>query len=170
MSQFQAGDNPADHTVREVVDYLKGEDATPDEYERVMQAEREREGGGRLGIINLTGADDPAPAADQAMTKPDGSAAAGPNEAATGQESPADQAKTVDDPQASGDAAVTAGTYPDDAPASLGPDMPQSDAEMQAHAETLAALSAATQTPEEALKRAAELAQQWKSPSNSDDQ
>jgi hypothetical protein len=166
MGQFQAGDNPADHTVKEVVDFLKGDDATPDEYDRVMQAERERDGGGRLGIINLTGTEDTAPAST-------GDAPAGPNEAATGQESPADQAKTVDDPQASGDAGKTAEQYPDDAPAALGPEKPQSEAEAAAHAATLAAQDAAkvsdvnplqmqpaaageTQTPEEALKLAVE--------------
>jgi hypothetical protein len=170
MAKFAAGDDPADHTVREVVDYLKGDDATPDEYERVMEAERQ--GGGRLGIINLTGTEpvsDPAPdVADEAMTKPDGSEAAGPNEAATGQESPADQAKTSSDPQASGDAGLTADQYRDDAPAALGPDMPQSQAEAEAHAQTLATQAAATPTPEEALKLAGELAQRWKTPRPAD--
>jgi hypothetical protein len=64
MAKFEAGNDPAEHTVSEVVEFLKGEDATPDEYDRVMQAEREREGGGRLGIINLSGTEpDPAPVA-----------------------------------------------------------------------------------------------------------
>lgn len=174
MGQFTAGDNPADHTVREVVEYLKSDDATPDEYERVMAAERERDGGGRAGIISMSGTEDAAPAAG-AVTDP-----AGPNEAATGQESPADRAKDVDDPQASGDAGTTAEQYPADAPASLGPDMPQSQAEADAHAATLAAAAVAevsdvnrpkTQTPEEALKLAGELAQRWKTPANdSEDQ
>lgn len=163
MSKFETGNDPADHTNAEVVDFLTGNDATPDEYERVMQAERD--GRGRVGILNLTGAPEGAdvPAAD-------GAEPAGPNEAATGQESPADEAKTVDDPDASGDAAVTAEPYPDDAPAQLGPEQPQSAAEEAAHAATLAAADAAqasdvnanplqaqpaakqkTQTPEQAL-------------------
>jgi hypothetical protein len=169
MTQFQAGDNPADHTVKEVVDFLKGGEATPDEYDRVMQAERE--GSNRLGIINLSGSEAAAPAGDQVEGD-----VAGPNEAATGQYSPADRAKTVDDPQASGDAATTAEPYPDDAPASLGPEQPQSAAEEAAHVATLANLQAAevsdvnplqaqaaapqkTQTPEEALKLAVERSQ-----------
>jgi hypothetical protein len=97
-------------------------------------------------------------------------AAAGPNEAATGQESPADQAKTVNDPQASGDAATTAAEYGEDAPASLGPEQPQSAAEQAAHDATAATLEAAEAsdvttetseeryTPEEALRVAADRA------------
>lgn len=157
MAKFQAGDDPADHTNAEVVEFLTGNDCTPDEYDRVMQAERE--GKNRVGILSGSGAEDPAPAAG-AVEDP-----AGPNEAATGQESPADQAKTVDDPQASGDAGVTADQYPDEAPSALGPDMPQSKAEEDAHAATLAAHAAATQTPEQARTRAAEIMQQWKQPS-----
>lgn len=101
--------------------------------------------------------------------------ASGPNEAATGQDSPADDAKTVADPQASGDAGTTAGEYGEDAPASLGPDMPQSDAEQAAHDATVSTLEAAADadvsadtpqveryTPEEALKVAVERAQAWK--------
>lgn len=160
--QFQAGDNPADYNVQQVVAYLKGEDATPDEYERVMQAERERDGGGRLGILNLSGTETTTNADSAELTQPDGEPAAGPNEAATGQESPADEAKAVDDPQASGDAGVTAELYPDEAPAALGPEMPQSQAEAEAHAQTLANQAAATQTPAEALKLAGELSQRWK--------
>lgn len=165
MGKFQAGDNPADHTNAEVVEFLTGDECTPDEYDRVMEAERS--GRNRVGILNGTGADEPAPVA------PDEDAPAGPNEAATGQESPADRAKTVDDPQASGDAGTTAEPYPDDAPASLGPEQPQSEAEEAAHAATLAALDAAeassvnplqmqpaapqeTQTPADALKLAVE--------------
>lgn len=68
---------------------------------------------------------------------------AGPNEAATGQESPADQAKTVDDPQASGDAGTTAEPYGDDAPSALGPEQPQSAAEQAAHDQTAAEAEAA---------------------------
>jgi hypothetical protein len=166
MSAFLTGDDPADHTNAEVVEFLKGDDCTPDEYERVMAAERGNRN--RTGIMNLTGSEEPA--AVEAMTKPDGSEAAGPNEAATGQESPADQAKTVDDPQASGDAGVTAEQYPDDAPSALGPDMPQSLAEEAAHAETLISQQAATQTPEEALKLAGELSQRWKTPTSSSDE
>lgn len=162
MSKFETGNDPADHTNAEVVDFLTGNDATPDEYERVMQAERD--GRGRVGILNLTGAP------EGADVPADGTEPAGPNEAATGQESPADEAKTVDDPDASGDAAVTAEPYPDDAPAQLGPEQPQSAAEEAAHAATLAAADAAqasdvnanplqaqpaakqkTQTPEQAL-------------------
>lgn len=161
MSKFVTGNDPADHTNAEVVDFLNGEDVTPDEYERVLEAERGNRA--RVGILNLSGSDEPA--ADP-VTDP-----AGPNEAATGQESPADEAKTVDDPQASGDAGVTAEQYPDDAPSALGPDMPQSQAEADAHAATLAQqeLAAAedvnnaaedgedrpaTQTPAEALSLA----------------
>lgn len=166
MSKFQTGDDPADHTNAEVVEFLKGDEATPDEYERVMAAERGNRA--RSGILNLTGTDEPAAPADAVVDDP-----AGPNEAATGQESPADRAKTVDDPQASGDAATTAEPYPDDAPAALGPEQPQSAAEEAAHAATLAAHEAAevssvnplqmqpaapqkTQTPAEALALAVE--------------
>lgn len=156
MSKFETGNDPADHTNAEVVDFLNGEDVTPDEYERVLEAERGNRA--RVGILNLSGSDEPAadPVADPA----------GPNEAATGQESPADEAKTVDDPQASGDAGLTADQYPDDAPAALGPDMPQSQAEADAHAATLVAQAAAeasdvnrprTQTAADALARAIEL-------------
>lgn len=163
MAKFETGHNPVDHTVPEVVEFLKGDEATPDEYDRVMQAEREREGGGRLGILNLTGSDSPAPdAGDADLTMPSGEPAAGPNEAATGQDSPADQAKTVADPQASGDAGVTAEPYADEAPASLGPEQPQTQAEAEAHALTIATQAAATQTPAQALERAAELSKQWK--------
>lgn len=173
MAKFVAGNDPADHTVAEVVEYLKGDDATPDEYERVMEAERGRDGGGRVGIISMSGAepvaaDDSAP--DQLET-PSGEPAAGPNEAATGQPSPADEAKTSADPYASGDAGTTSEKYGDDDPASLGPDMPQSQAEADAHAATLLSLGGAqqsslvkpaTQTPEEALKLAGELSERWK--------
>ena len=165
MAKFKAGDNPADFKVGEVVEFLKGDEATPDEYDRVMAAERERDNGGRVGILNLSGVEDTAPApTDEALTKPDGSEAAGPNEAATGQESPADQASTSSDPQASGDEALTAEQYPDEAPAQLGPEMPQSEAEKDAHAQSLAAHAAATQTPDQARALAAQLAQQWKTP------
>lgn len=176
MAQFVAGNDPAEHTNQEVTDYLKSDDCTPDEYERVMEAERS--GRNRVGILNLTGEE--APAEAEPMSKPDGTEAAGPNEAATGQDSPADQAKTVDDPQASGDEGVTAEQYPDDAPASLGPDMPQTDAEQEAHDATIAALSkaeynalpadrregsepvrATPYTPAEALKAAAEKSRSW---------
>lgn len=110
--------------------------------------------------------------------------ASGPNEAATGQDSPADDAKTVSDPQASGDAGLTAGEYGEDAPASLGPDMPQSDAEQAAHDATTATLEAAEATsgvpdaapaeerytPEEALRVAVQRAQAWKTrPSDSNE-
>lgn len=103
--------------------------------------------------------------------------AAGPNEAATGQLSPADRAKTVDDPDASGDAAVTAEPYPDGAPAQLGPEQPQSEAEAAAHAASAAAAEVAAEldgapesltspeetryTPEEALRKASNDAKQW---------
>jgi hypothetical protein len=162
MAKFEAGHSPADHTVSEVVEFLKGDDATPDEYDRVMQAEREREGGGRLGILNLSGSDAPVAPDEAELTTPAGEPAAGPNEAATGQESPADQAKEVADPHASGDAGLTAEPYPDAALSSLGPEQPQTQAEAEAHAQTIAAQSAATQTPEEALKLAGELSQRWK--------
>lgn len=165
MSKFETGNDPADHTNAEVVDFLNGEEVTPDEYERVMAAERGNRA--RVGILNLTGSDE-APADAAVVDEP-----AGPNEAATGQESPADRAKTVADPQASGDAGLTAEPYPDDAPAQLGPEQPQSKAEEDAHAATLAAAEAAqaqdlnqapalsgdrpaTQTPEQALKLAVE--------------
>lgn len=165
MGKFEAGSNPADHTVAEVNEFLKGDEVTGDEYDRVVAAERE--GKNRIGIISGSGAEDPAPVAP-AEDEP-----AGPNEAATGQESPADEAKTVDDPQASGDAGTTAEPYPDDAPAALGPEMPQSEAEEAAHAATLATSEAAaasnvnplqmqpaapqkTQTAEEALALAVE--------------
>lgn len=161
MAKFQPGGDPGEHTVAEVNEYLRNGDPTADEYERVIEAERA--GKGRVGIISGSGAEsDPFPV---------GEGPAGPNEAATGQESPADRAKTVDDPNASGDAGVTAENYPDDAPAALGPDMPQSAAEEAAHAATLAAHDAAeisdlsvptesregspaTQTPAEALRLA----------------
>lgn len=163
MGKFEAGGNPADHTVAEVTEFLKGDDVTGDEYDRVLAAERDREGGGRVGILNLSGVETPVEAPAEPVGEP-----AGPNEAATGQESPADQAKTVDDPQASGDAGTTAEPYPDDAPPQLGPEQPQSKAEEDAHAATLAAAEAAqaqdlsrreegaadrpaTQTPEQAL-------------------
>jgi hypothetical protein len=162
MAQFEAGHSPADHTVREVVDFLKGEDVTPDEYDRVMQAERERDGGGRVGILNLSGEESAPVAGADVVEDP-----AGPNEAATGQVSPADRAKTVSDPKASGDAGVTAAEYPEDAPASLGPDMPQSQAEEDAHAQTIAAQ--ATQTPEQARALAAELSAKWRTAGRSVD-
>lgn len=139
MAQFEAGNNPADHTVREVLDYLTGgSEIPPGEYDRIMTSEREGQDGkpgkGRVGILSGSGQEEEVAASnDEAMVKPDGSPAAGPNEAATGQDSPADQAKTVDDPHASGDEGLTAEQYPDDAPASLGPDMPQSEAEQAAH-------------------------------------
>lgn len=161
MAKFEAGGNPADHTVAEVNEFLKGDEVTGDEYDRVMAAERE--GRNRIGIMSGSGVE-----AEAAPVAPDGSEAAGPNEAATGQESPADEAKTVDDPQASGDAGTPADQYPDDAPAALGPEKPQSEAEAAAHAATLAASEAAevsslvgdaepvreTQTPAEALQEA----------------
>jgi hypothetical protein len=182
---FEAGNDPADFTNDQVVAFLKSDDVTGDEYDRVMQAERD--GRGRVGILNLSG-DDPAEVVaepdssgdDGEMVKPDGTPAAGPNEAATGQDSPADQAKTVDDPHASGDEGLTAERYPDDAPASLGPDMPQTDAEQEAHDATVAALSREARnalpadvregatpvrstpyTPAEALKAAADKASGW---------
>lgn len=170
MSKFEAGGNPADHTVAEVTEFLKGDEVTGDEYDRVMAAERAREGGGRVGILNLSGQEVTGDGSGEALPAASASEPAGPNEAATGQESPADEAKTVDDPEASGDAAVTAEPYPDDAPAQLGPEQPQSAAEEAAHAATLAAADAAqasdvnanplqaqpaakqkTQTPEQAL-------------------
>ena len=158
MAKFKAGDDPADFTAPEVVEFLKGEDATPDEYDRVMEAERGNRG--RVGILNLSGAttaSGDATGDEPELTTPAGEPAAGPNEAVTGQESPADQAKTVSDPQASGDAGLTAEEYPEEAPASLGPEQPQTEAEAEAHAVTML-----TQTPEQALARAAELSQQWK--------
>lgn len=164
MAKFEAGNNPADHNVAEVVEYLKGDDVTGDEYDRVLQAEREREGGGRVGILNLSGSETAAPEPDSPPADAEVTEPAGPNEAATGEFSPADHAKDVDDPQASGDAGVTADQYPDEAPAALGPDMPQSQAEAEAHGATLAAHAFATQTPAEALKLATELAQQWRRP------
>lgn len=176
MAKFKTGDDPKDHSVREVVDYLKGDEATPDEHDRVMAAERSRDGGGRAGIISMSGADDGngdvatqsgSSVGDAPLEGPSGEPVAGPNEAVTGQESPADQAKTVDDPQASGDAGVTADQYPDEAPAALGPDMPQSDAERDAHAQTIVATAQATQTPDEARALAAKLSEQWKTPRNS---
>lgn len=165
MGKFEAGHDPADHTVAEVNEFLKGDEVTGDEYDRVVASERE--GKNRIGIISGSGQEDPAPVA------PAEDAPAGPNEDATGQESPADEAKTVDDPQASGDAGTTAEQYPHDAPAALGPEMPQSEAEEAAHAATLAAQQAAeqadvnplqmqpaarqeTQTPAEALALAVE--------------
>ncbi|MET9313820.1 hypothetical protein ABZX12_18565 [Kribbella sp. NPDC003505] len=167
MGKFEAGSNPADHTVAEVNEFLNGGDVTGDEYDRVVQAERE--GKNRVGIISGSGQEETAAAvaADEA---------AGPNERATGQESPADEAKTVDDPDASGDAGTTAEPYPDDAPAALGLEQPQSAAEEAAHAATLATAKAAqasdvnplrmqpaapqkTQTPEQALKLAVERSQ-----------
>lgn len=175
--RFQAGDNPNDYTVSQVVAFLKSDDVTGDEYDRVVQAERE--GQGRVGIINLSGTENTA-AAGELGEKPDGTEAAGPNEAATGQFSPADHAKTVDDPEASGDAGLTADQYPDEAPASLGPDMPQSQPEEDAHAATVAALPELSKaeraakpvdytdgeikryTPEEALREASRKATEWK--------
>jgi hypothetical protein len=174
---FEAGSDPADFTNDQVVAFLKSDDVTGDEYDRVMQAERD--GRGRVGILNLSGDADPETVAEP-MSKPDGTPAAGPNEAATGQDSPADQAKTVDDPHASGDEGLTAERYPDDAPASLGPDMPQTDAGQEAHDATVAALSREARnalpadvregatpvrstpyTPAEALKAAADKASGW---------
>lgn len=167
MSKFEAGNDPANHTVAEVTEFLKGDEVTGDEYDRVISAERGNRN--RVGIISGSGQESPA----EPVTQDD---AAGPNERATGQQSPADEAKTVDDPDASGDAGVTADQYPDDAPSQMGPDMPQSAAEEAAHAATLAAADAAevssipaddgdkpaTQTPEEALKLAVERSTAWK--------
>lgn len=166
MAKFEAGNDPADHTVAEVVEFLKSDDVTGDEYDRVVQAERE--GRNRVGIMSGSGVEETAaePIADPA----------GPNEAATGEYSPADRAKTVDDPQASGDAGVTAEQYPDDAPASLGPDMPQSAPEEAAHEATVADLTRAERgakpvdytdgevqrfTPDEALRHAQNRATEW---------
>lgn len=114
---------------------------------------------------------------DDANPPAPASEAAGPNEAATGEVSPADRAKTVDDPDASGDAGTTAERYPDDAPAQLGPEMPQSEAERAAHAASAAAAEVAGQlsgtpdevlapaeqryTPEEALREASNRATNW---------
>lgn len=72
---FKAGDNPHDFTVPQVVKFLQGDDVTGDEYDRIMQAEREREGGGRLGILNLSGSEteppaDPEPPKDPAPVAP----------------------------------------------------------------------------------------------------
>lgn len=61
MAEFVAGNDPAEHTVAEVTAFLKGDDVTGDEYDRVMAAEREREGGGRVGIISLSGVETPDP-------------------------------------------------------------------------------------------------------------
>jgi len=175
MAKFEAGNDPANHTVAEVAEFLKSDEITGDEYDRVVEAERQ--GKNRVGIMNGTGVED-ATAVAEPMQAPDGSEAAGPNEAATGQPSPADQAKTVDDPQASGDAGLTADQYPEDAPPSLGPDMPQSDAEQDAHDATVANLTgpqknalpvdareggypARRYTPEEALKEAVSRSTQW---------
>ena len=174
MAEFVAGNDPADHTVTEVNEFLRNGDPTADEYERVIESERA--GRGRVGIISGSGAEaDPFPAAV------DGEGPAGPNERATGQVSPADRAKTVDDPNASGDAALTAEPYPDDAPASLGPEQPQSKAEADAHAATVANLEAAesssvvesevldenkpkTQTPAEALQLAIDKTKGYRRP------
>lgn len=172
MSKFEVGNDPADHTVAEVTEFLKGDEVTSDEYDRVIAAERA--GKGRSGIISGSGQEVTGDGNGEALPPVDD--AAGPNERATGQQSPADEAKTVDDPDASGDAGVTADQYPDDAPSQLGPDMPQSAAEEAAHAATLAAADAAevssipaddgdkpaTQTPEEALKLAVERSTAWK--------
>jgi hypothetical protein len=183
MAKFEAGNNPADHTVAEVNEFLKGDEVTGDEYDRVVAAERE--GKNRIGIISGSGAEDPAPVAP-AEDEP-----AGPNEAATGQPSPADEAKTVDDPDASGDAGTTAEPYADGAPAALGPEQPQSAAEEAAHAATLATAEAAaasdvnaggnplqmkaaapqaTQTPAEALALAVERSQLLGRPTASGDE
>lgn len=182
MAKFESGNDPAEHTVPEVVDFLKGDEVTGDEYDRVIEAERGRDGGGRVGIMSLG---DRAAADAEPMQAPDGSDAAGPNEAATGQPSPADEAKTVDDPHASGDEGLTADQYPDDAPASLGPDMPQTDAEQDAHDETVRNLSKAEYnalpadrregavpvrekpfTPAEALQAASDRVKGWARPDN----
>lgn len=180
--RFEAGNDPKDHTVAEVVEYLTGDDVTGDEHERIVQAERE--GRNRVGIMSGSGieaADEPTGSGDGGvMAAPDGSEAAGPNEAATGEPSPADEAKTTSDPHASGDEGLTAERYGDDAPASLGPDMPQTQAEQDAHDATVAALSreeynslpadrregaapvrSTPYTPAEALKAAAEKTRAW---------
>lgn len=65
---FKAGDNPNDFTVPQVVKFLKGDDVTGDEYDRVMQAERE--GQGRVGIINLSGAETEPPAETETTEQP----------------------------------------------------------------------------------------------------
>lgn len=176
MAKFEAGNDPANHTVAEVAEFLKSDEITGDEYDRVVEAERQ--GKNRVGIMNGTGVEE-APAADQEpMKAPDGSDAAGPNEAATGQQSPADEAKTVNDPHASGDAGETADQYPDDAPASLGPEKPQSTPEQDAHDATVSTLTGPQRnalpvdareggyparrfTPEEALKEAVARSTAW---------
>lgn len=56
MGKFQAGDDPADHTNAEVVEFLTGDDCTPDEYDRVMDAERSNRN--RVGILNGTGTEE----------------------------------------------------------------------------------------------------------------
>lgn len=54
MGKFEAGSDPANHTVAEVVEFLQGDEVTVDEHDRVVQAERE--GKGRVGIISGSGA------------------------------------------------------------------------------------------------------------------
>lgn len=64
MGKFEAGHDPADHTVAEVNEFLKGEDVTGDEYDRVVQAERE--GRNRVGIISGSGVEEQLPDAPPA--------------------------------------------------------------------------------------------------------
>lgn len=58
MSEFVAGDNPADHTVAEVLAYLTGDEVTGDEHDRVVAAERA--GRNRVGIMSGSGVEEPA--------------------------------------------------------------------------------------------------------------
>jgi len=57
MAKFEAGSDPADHTVAEVVEFLKSDEITGDEYDRVVQVERE--GRNRVGIMSGSGVEDP---------------------------------------------------------------------------------------------------------------
>lgn len=75
MSEFKEGDDPKAHSVAETVEYLNG-DITPDEYERVMNLEKN--GKGRPGIVNLTGEEPPPEVTPEAPTVPPENAEAPP--------------------------------------------------------------------------------------------
>lgn len=167
MATFEIGNDPAEHTNQEVVDFLKGDECTPDEYERVMGAERE--GRGRVGILNLSGEETPEPEA------PD------PAEAELLPVDLQPPAEPAPEPEPEPEREK----YDDDAPSQLGPDVPETDAEQEAHDASIAALTRAERdklpadmregsepprakpyTPAEALAAAVEKAQQWRTRGN----
>lgn len=98
MGVFQAGDDPADHNVAEVVDYLKG-DVSPEERDRVTEAERG--GKNRVGIMSGSGVEAPA-------DEGEAPASLGPDEAKTEAEQEAHAATAAAVEAAQAESAVEA--------------------------------------------------------------